>query len=89
MASHWCKCDKCGSKIISKTTWYAHNHRRKHHIQKYTANSSDGIQRNSSWNIPLSNIDVKELSMDDEEDEEHQDRIEQDIIRSDSVSAMR
>jgi len=89
MAGHWCECDKCGGKVVGKTTWYAHNHKRKRRVQKRIANSSDGIRRNTSQNVPLSNVDVKELSMEDEEDDERQDRIKRDTTRSDSVSAIR
>ena len=94
MVGYWCECDKCGGRLIGKTTWYAHNDKRRRRIQRHrrAPGTSNGTRRNPSQNAapsPLGDFDVmKELSPEDPEDEESQDKIKR-AARSDSVSAIR
>ena len=94
MASHWCECDRCGGKAVSKTTWYAHNPKRKHCVWGYrcrTVGASAGVQGDSSQNMgssPPGDVDMKVFFPEDPEDEESQFKTKR-VPRSDLVGAIR
>ena len=89
MGGHWCECDKCGGKPVSKTTWYRHNAKRRR-IRKdpHTASSSIGTQKNPSRDVvpnTSTGLNVKEFSPEDLEDEDRGNNIGH-AARLDSVS---
>ena len=68
MVRYNCKCQKCGSRLVSKATWYRHNKERVRH-HPYTAGTSAGTGNRhvapGTLSIPPSDIYVKDLSPED------------------------
>ena len=78
-AGHWCECENCGGKLVSRSTWYRHN-RTEYRTRKNLRLASSGIgpRRNPSRDaVPgtSTSVDVKEFSPEDLEDGDHRGNI--------------
>ena len=87
MVHYWCKCQKCGGKLVGRATWYRHNEQRVRQRNLYQADASAGTgdgHAPRTLSNPPSDVYVKEPSPEDMDLEADSER----ASRSDPVGVV-